>query len=68
MNRAKITEEYKTALRENRWKTFYRDCAAVQPGSLQEVLLHETAAAWIKPGKMRGGWKERASESQACCK
>ncbi len=43
-----ITAKFKAALREHGLKTFYGDDASVQPGSLQEVLLHETAVAWVR--------------------
>ena len=47
-NTGRITDEYKAALREHGLKNYYGDSAAVQPGSLQEVLLHETAVSWIR--------------------
>ncbi len=47
-NTGKITAEFKGALRGHGRRTFMRDDAGKQPGSLQEVLLHETAVAWIR--------------------
>jgi len=44
----KITPEYKAALRENSLQAYYGDDASAQPGSLHEVMLHETAVAWIR--------------------
>ena len=44
----KITAEFKGALRGHALRTFMGDDAGKQPGSLQEVLLHETAVAWIR--------------------
>ena len=32
----------------NGFKAFMGDNAALQPGSLQEMMLHETAVAWIR--------------------
>jgi len=61
-NTGVITPEFKEGLKQNRLKTFYGDNAKVQPGSLQEVLLHETAVAWIRrrEGVTKGlaPWKE----------
>ena len=47
-NSGKITAEFKGALRGHGLRTFMGDDAGKQPGSLQEVLLHETAVAWIR--------------------
>ena len=47
-NSGKITKEFKGALREHDLRTVMGDDAGKQPGSLQEVLLHETAVAWIR--------------------
>jgi len=44
----KITPEYKAALTEHGLEPYYGDDASIQPGNLQEVLLHETAVAWIR--------------------
>ncbi len=43
-----ITDQYKAALREHGLKAYYGDDASIQPGSLQEVLLHETVVAWVR--------------------
>lgn len=48
INGGRITPEYKAALRANGLKAFNGDNAATQPGNLQEVMLHETAVAWIR--------------------
>ena len=47
-NSGKITAEFKGALRGHGLRTFMKDDAGDQPGSLQEMLLHETAVAWIR--------------------
>ena len=49
-----IQTEYQAALRDNGFKAIMRDYAAEQPGSLQDLLLHETAVAW---------WRHRLSIS-----
>ena len=43
-----ITGGYKQALRDHGFKTVHGDDASAQPGKLQEVMLHETAVAWIR--------------------
>ena len=43
-----IAWEFKAALREHGLKAFMRDDASVQPGSLADLMLHETAVAWIR--------------------
>ena len=43
-----ITAEYKAALEVHGLRSFQGDSAAVQPGKLSDLLLHETAVAWIR--------------------
>ena len=43
-----ITPTYRCALREHGLKAFFSEDASVQPGKLQEVMLHETAVAWMR--------------------
>ena len=43
-----ITDGYKAALREHGLKAFFGNDASIQPGQLQEVMLHETAVAWMR--------------------
>ena len=43
-----ITTEYKGALSQHGFKAIMGDNAAKQPGSLQDVLLHETAVSWLR--------------------
>ena len=57
-----ITEEYRGALRRHDLKAFFPLDASVQPGQLQEVMLHETAVSWMRdeltktpPQEMLGG-------------
>ena len=47
-NSGKITAGYCEALRENGLQAFFSEDASVQPGQLQEVMLHETAVSWIR--------------------
>ena len=47
-NGGMITREFKTAVQESGFKTFYGDEGWRQPGKLADVLLHETAVAWIR--------------------
>ena len=43
----KITSEYAGALREHGLRAFMGANAARQPGDLKELMLHETAVAWL---------------------
>ena len=46
----KITDEYRDALTAHALTAFMADDASRQPGSLQELMLHETAVAWVRRG------------------
>ena len=61
-----ITPEYDAALRQHGlWAMFDRD-ASIQPGSLQEVMLHETAVAWMRDRltktRPQRSWQETVGE------
>ena len=43
----KITLPYAAALREHALRAFMGQDASRQPGDLQDLMLHETAVAWI---------------------
>ena len=43
-----ITPEYDAALKAHGLRAFQGQSAADQPGSLSEVLLHETAVSWLR--------------------
>ena len=43
----KITPEYKEALAEDSLKAYMGDDASNQPGDLKDLMLHETAVAWL---------------------
>ena len=47
-NNGLITDAYKAALREHHFKAALGLDASVQPGKLQELMLHETAVAWMR--------------------
>jgi hypothetical protein len=53
-------------VREHGLRTYYGDNAAVQPGTLQEVMLHETAVAWVRRRETvtqtREPWHETVAE------
>ena len=46
----RITADFKLALKDHGLTAFMGDDASQQPGSLQEMMLHETAVAWIRRG------------------
>ena len=43
-----ITPEFKSALTAHGLKSFMQDDASVQPGQMGDLMLHETAVAWIR--------------------
>ena len=43
-----ITWQFKAALQRHGLRAFMRDDASVQPGHLADLMLHETAVAWIR--------------------
>ena len=47
----RITYQFEAALREHSFTNLMGDDAGVQPGHMQEIMLHETAVAWIR-GKL----------------
>lgn len=44
----RIVPAFKAALDDAGLEAFWGDSAAVQPGHLQELMLHETAVAWLR--------------------
>lgn len=64
-----ITNEYKEALQEHGLRAYYGNDASVQPGNLQEVMLHETAVAWVRKRETvtqcRQPWTETVSDFSA---
>ena len=44
----RVTDEYRAALAEHGLQAFMGDSAAVQPGRLSDLMLHETAVSWIR--------------------
>ena len=61
-NSGKILGQFKAALQASDLKTYYKDDAGMQPGNLQEVMLHETAVSWIRRrealNRMTKPWEE----------
>ena len=43
-----VTPAYKAALRDNGLRNYMGDNCGLQPGQLGDVLLHETAVAWVR--------------------
>ena len=70
-----ITAGYSAALRNHGLKAFFNQNASVQPGQLQEVMLHETAVAWMRlrlsKTVPRKAWTETVeayrARLKACC-
>ena len=64
-----VTPEFKAAVREHGLKLYYGDNAGVQPGRLQEVMLHETAVAWVRKRETvtqtTEPWRETVEEFHA---
>ena len=61
-----MTVEYRAALKRNRLRAFFATNASVQPGQLQEVMLHETAVSWMRTRLAETvppeAWKETREE------
>ena len=64
-----ITCGYREALQAHGLKAFFGHSAAIQPGKLQEVLLHETSVAWMRLRRTktlpRRPWDETVEEYRA---
>ena len=43
-----ISDKYASALARHGLRAFFPQNAGIQPGQLQEVMLHETAVSWIR--------------------
>ena len=74
-NTGRITEQYQRALDEHGFDAMFGADASMQPGKLQELMLHETAVAWMRlrlartvPAK---AWKESrkayTARLKGCC-
>ena len=71
----KITPTLKKALGECGFTAFWGDDASVQPGHLQELMLHETAVSWLRVRLERtlpsACWRETTeafgTRLRACC-
>ena len=67
-----ITPHYKAALVEHGFTAAMGGDASVQPGKLQQMMLHETAVSWLRTRLAetvpREAWLEtRAEYTKACC-
>ena len=64
-----ITNLYRNALDAHGLKCFFGDNASVQPGQLQDFLLHETAMAWmrerLKKTVPKEAWNETVEDYRA---
>ena len=64
-----ITAAYKQALRAHHLKPAMGDDASLQPGNLQELMLHETSVAWIRDGLAKSvpakAWEEPREQYEA---
>ena len=45
---SQMTDEYKAGLQSVGLRAFMREDAGRQPGDLQDLMLHETAVAWMR--------------------
>ena len=68
-NGGTITAGFKAALAQSDFKSFYGDAGWKQPGKLADVLLHETAVAWIRKKevtcRMPRPWEETVAQFTA---
>ena len=62
----RITPEYNRALQEHGLSAFMGQDASRQPGDLEELMLHETAMAWVinrlKVTRPARAWEETEAE------
>ena len=69
------SNSFHQALAQNDFKAIMGDNAVMQPGSLQDVLLHETAVSWLRHRLSRSTpakcWQESREEYarrlKRCC-
>ena len=62
---AQITRPFKDALRQHDLAAFMGDDAREQPGTLAQVLLHETAVAWVRLQQTRTTPRQPWAETRA---
>ena len=62
----RITKTYRAALRAHGLQAFFATDASVQPGQLQELMLHETVVSWLRrrlaKTLRRSPWEETSEE------
>ena len=61
---ARITAPFQAALRHHGLTAFMGDDAGQQPGTLAQVLLHETAVAWVRVQQTRTTPKKAWEETR----
>ena len=63
---SRITKTYCAALRAHGLQAFFATDASVQPGQLQDLMLHETAVSWLRRRLARtlprSPWEETSEE------
>lgn len=62
---AQITAPFKAALRQHDLAALMGDDAREQPGTLAQVLLHETAVAWVRLQQTRATPRQPWAETRA---
>ena len=64
-----ITDDYSESLKQHQLKAFFGADASQQPGELQELMLHETAVAWVRhrltKTRPKQAWTETLGEYRA---
>ena len=74
-HRQKITRQYKAPLVEHNFEAMVGDDGLIQPGRLQEFMLHETFVSWMRTRLNTGVPKRPCEETRnayaarlkACC-
>ena len=63
-NSGVITDEYQEALEEHGLEAFWGEFGGRQPGSMQDLLLHETAVSWLSVRLAQNTPKKRWEEAR----
>ena len=61
-------QEYRGALGRHDRRAFFPADASVQPGQLQEVMLHETAVSWMRDSLAKTLPKRSACDVDGLCR
>ena len=66
---SQMNPEYKTGLRKAGLRALMGEDNKIQPGQLQDLMLHETAVSWLRQKLMTNGpakpWEETREEYRA---